>query len=181
LFKNNSEDEVDFCESYKSQILNNDTKEESSLFKTIVKILIILLLMALIVGIAIYGYEYYQKMQSTQMQSNSVEKVEVTSAPPTSIQISDDELVVQDEEVVVETEVNVTELKVVEKLKDEDIEKIANDVKLAIAKSEMREKNSTIKEKTVEKNLEVPTSNPEAKYLEDLANLSKEIDKERKK
>ena len=194
MFKNNSEDEVDFCESYKSQILNNDTKEESSLFKSIVKILIILLLIALIIAISIYGYEYYQKMQSTQRQSNLVENVEVAPTPPASIQISDDELVVQDEEV--ETEVNVSEAKVIEKIKDEDIEKIANEVKLEISKSEMKEKNSTkketikkseskveqkVKEEKVEESLEIPTSNPESKYLEDLAKLSKEIDKERKK
>jgi predicted negative regulator of RcsB-dependent stress response len=208
LFKNNSEDEVDFCESYKSQILNNDTKEESSLFKSIVKVLIILLLMALIIAISIYGYEYYQKMQDGQTQTNSIEKIEDISTPPTSIQISDEELVVQDEEV--EPELNVSEptrkekveqsstatLPIIEKIKDEDIEKIANEVKLEISKSEMKKKNSTkketikkseskveqkVKEEKVEESLEIPTSNPESKYLEDLAKLSKEIDKERKK
>ena len=87
-------------------------------------------------------------------------------------------------------------LPVIEKIKDEDIEKIANEVKLEIAKSEMKETNSTkkeiaekselkvekeLKEEKSEESLEIPTSNPEAKYLEDLAKLSAEIEKERKK
>ena len=85
-------------------------------------------------------------------------------------------------------------------IEEDEIEKMANDVKIAIAKSELKEENETkVEEKIVqelktivkisqeeelnhinkEESLEVPTSVPEAKYLEELADLSKEIDKER--
>ena len=79
---------------------------------------------------------------------------------------------------------------------EDEIEKIANDIKIAIAESETKEENeSREKERIVEEikstealndtnkeeSLEVPTSVPEAKYLEQLAELSKEIDKEKKK
>ena len=205
MFNNKTEDETDFCESYKSQILNNATEEKGSSFGTVLKILTILLLLAVIVALSIYGYNYFMNRTTTQV---------AVPTPPTSIQISDEDLKVIDEsseetpEETPETQKNVEEEgalpPVVEEketsqkpvsvstINESDIDKIANDVKVAIAQEEEKDKNkSVVEEKTVtpkveenvteEESLEVPVPNsPEAKYLEDLADLSKEIDKERK-
>ena len=198
MFNNKTEDEADFCEAYKSQILNNVKEEKSSSFGTVLKILIILLLLAIIVGLSIYGYNYFTSKKSVDTD---------VLVLPSSIQISDEDLKVIDEssdeveEPQKTQEVQKTEEKegdlppVVEKNKasaekslnistinESDIDKIANDVKVAIAQEEEKDKNKSITPTTKEKSLEVPIPNsPESKYLEDLAKLSKEIDKEKKK
>ena len=197
MFNNEAEDETDFCESYKSQILNNDTEEKSSSFGTVLKILTILLLLAVIIALSMYGYNYFMNKSSTQVD---------VPTPPPSIQISDEDLKVIDErneetlEKTPETQKNVEEEgalpPVVEEKKtsqkpvsastinESDIDKIANDVKVAIAQEEEKNKNKSVVEENIseEESLKVPVPNsPEAKYLEDLADLSKEIDKERKK
>ena len=210
MFNNKPEDKNDFCESYKSQILGtkNDVTKKS-LFSTIVKLLTILILLVTILGISFYGYNYFMNAQ----QLNDME------LPPVSMQVSDDDLIVEAEDELIILEKIIPEkeivkpregdakIKVIEKEKlsppvivspqiEEEIEidMIANDVKIAIAKSEEKEENETKEiEKTEdvkireelnnigqEVSLEVPTSVPEAKYLEELADLSKEIDKERK-
>jgi len=188
LFKNNTDNETDFCESYKSQVLNNDSTEKESSFNIILKILTILLLLAIIVAVSIYGYNYF--LNNNQNAD--------TTLPPVSVQITDDDLKVTEESLSEESkEVSppvVTSSN--SKIKEADIDQIANDVKIAIANSEKEEKNSTkkesepkveetenIQEKNLtkeEESLEIPTSSPEAQYLEELADLSKEIDKERK-
>ena len=85
MFNNHVEDEADFCEAYKSQILNNSSTEEKSFFNILSKILTILLLLIIIIGVSIYGYNYIVKEASD-------------SFPPSSVQIADDELVVTEEE-----------------------------------------------------------------------------------
>ena len=195
MFNNKTEEEIDFCESYKSQILNNVTEKKSSSFGTVLKILTILVLLAIIVGLSIYGYNYFMNIKGED--ANSI------LTPPSSIQISDEELKVIDEtEEIDEIQNTIQETKnlptIIEKkdsiekpasvsiMNESDIDKIANDVKIAIAKEEEKEKNKSItqenKENIIqEKSLEVPVPNsPEAKYLEDLAKLSKEIDKKNK-
>jgi len=200
---NNKDSEADFCESYKSQILgNSETEEGESFFSTIVKLLTILILLVIIISVSFYGYNYFMNSQTT----NSI------VLPPISMQVSDDNLIVEMEEelvtedliksITVKEEKNISiPLIVTEQVKESDIEKIANDVKIAIAKSELKEENETkieevsknVEPKNIEsmaaieelidteeiESLEVPTSAPEAKYLEELADLSKEIDKER--
>ncbi|CAA6805106.1 MAG: Unknown protein [uncultured Sulfurovum sp.] len=193
MFNNKKGNETDFCESYKSEILGTTaTKKQSSFFSTLLKLLTILILLGMIIAISIYGYNYFINSK----------KNENTILPPISVQISDDDLVVELEEekeelvkpLVEQTEINESKAPLNE---EKDIDQIANDVKIDIAKSESIEKNQTqksVEEKTVLKketediepkveveNLEVPTVVPEAKYLEELADLSKEIDKERKK
>ncbi len=206
MFNNTTEDETDFCESYKSQILNNATQEKSSSFGTILKILTIILLLAIIVALSIYGYNYFINRATAQV---------TVPTPPPSIQISDEDLKVIDESEeetpetipetpkveeeegalppVVEEKKTSKEPVSVSTINESDIDKIANDVKMAIAQAEEKEKNSSVVEEktgtleneenvTEEESLEVPVPNsPEAKYLEDLADLSKEIDKERNK
>jgi len=215
---NNKDNEADFCESYKSQILGSNKREkEESFFSTLVKLLTILILLVVIIGVSFYGYNYFMNSQ----------KLNETTLPPISMQISDDDLVVEMEEletelVVIEKEdlikeeviakkVDVIKKEVIEKtvenislplvvaaqVEESDMEKMANDIKIAIAKSELKEENETKIEKveTISENiqiieevndteevesLEVPSSSaPEAQYLEELADLSKEIDKER--
>jgi len=156
LFNNHVEDEADFCEAYKSQILSNASSEEKSSFNTLSKILTILLLLIIIIAVSIYGYNYMMKEGSD-------------SLPPSSVQmVEDDELIVtHEEEIPVGT--------MPPKIEDSDIDKMAKEVELAISKNE----NNKSKEKKIENPLEVPTST-QAEYLEELAKLSEEIDKDRK-
>ena len=213
MFDNKTEDEIDFCESYKSQILNNGTEEKSSSLGTVLKISTILLLLAVIIALSIYGYNYFMHQNSSK---NTV------PIPPLSIQISDEDLKVIDEssdetqEVqkpmtkeensneTLETQNPLKEEKVIPIVTEEtpsvkkaigsssthesDIDKIANNMKIAIAKAEEKNKNivekstssNTKKEISEEESLKVPVPHsPEAKYLEDLADLSKEIDREK--
>ena len=184
MFNNKADNETDFCESYKSQILDTNSSKDGSLFNSMLKIVTILFLLAIIVALSIYGYNYFINTQ----------KSSVGIVPPISVQVSDEELKVIDEPIDVEEE-NIIEKTIEEvisepvvtppmvKIQESDIDKIANDIKIAIAKSEEEEKEKNITEDNVsveERNLEVPTASPEAKYLEELADLSKEIDKERK-
>ena len=234
MFDNKTEDEIDFCESYKSQILNNSTEERESALGTVLKILTILLLLAVIVALSIYGYNYFTNQNSSELTD---------SALPSSIQISDEDLKVIEEdtdeaeevqkhledekaekkqlegsnepqktlpkEVVskevipekvapqtitppVSEQVNDVKPANIATTNESDIDKIANNMKIAIAQAEERDKNkSKVEEKSItpqneesiteEKSLKIPIPNsPEAKYLEDLADLSKEIDKDRK-
>ena len=192
---NNNDDETDFCESYKSQILGSKSNEkENSLFSTIVKLLTILILLTVIIGVSFYGYNYIIK--NTKLDNSIL--------PPVSMQTFDDELVVEIEEPVEELvleepivdkkEKNETiSLPITAQIEELDIDKIAKSVQIAIAKSELEENNSKENQETFEdfqlkketnittkeESLEIPTSAPEAKYLEDLAILSQEIDKER--
>jgi len=186
LFNNKRDDEADFCESYKSQILNDNTTEKTSSFNIILKVLTILLLLAIIVAVSIYGYNYFANKKSANTN---------TTLPPISVQISDDDLKIT-EETPDEVEEEQKKVPTISKIEEADIDQIANDVKIAIANSEKEEANNTAKEieskveeekkvqetnlKKEEESLEIPTSSPEAQYLEELAELSKEIDKERK-
>jgi cell division protein YceG involved in septum cleavage len=192
LFNNKKDDENDFCESYKSEILGTKpSEEENSLFSSIVKILTILILLVIIIGVSFYGYNYFMKSQ----------KLKNITLPPVSMQISDDDLVVEAEEpneekVIIEENISLP-LIVSSQGEEVDIEEMANDVKIAIAKSEVEEENESKEVEEISKDikstaefniskkelpsLEVATLAPEAQYLEELADLSKEIDKERKK
>jgi len=191
LFNQKNDNEIDFCESYKSQVLGTEEEEEKqSLFSTIIKLLTILLLLAIIIGVTLYGYHYFTNNQNLK---NSV-------LPPVSMQVSDEDTI-SDEDLVVKLEEpkaeKIMQVESPKIIKEElDIDKMANAIKIEIAKSETKEENETkAKEKLVEINnsaeeiniskneesLEVPTSAPEAKYLEELADLSREIDRERNK
>ena len=197
MFNQKKDYETDFCESYKSQILGDDESEQGdSLFSTMVKLLTILILLVIIIGVSFYGYNYFMNNQ----------KISNIALPPVSMQTFDDDLVVKMEEEVESEKIVINEKNIsiptiiTPQIEENDIEKIANNVKIAIAKSELKEENETkVEEKIVEElktivqtsheeelksinketSLEVPTSSPEAKYLEELADLSKEIDKER--
>ena len=231
MFNQENDNEADFCESYKSQVLGREEEyEEKSLFGTIAKLLTILILFVMIIGLSFYGYHYF----------SSNHNLKAPALPPASGQTAeketvDDDLVVTYEAETVKNEKNseVEPPKIesiekveepnreqsIEKIEDEtptivgeedDLDAIANAIKIEIAKSEKRaiiaekaieteiavetekvsEVNSTkitteaVIVSETEKSLEVPTistSAPEAQYLEDLADLSREIERERKK
>ena len=155
MFNNHVDDKADFCEAYKSEILGNASSEEKS-SNTFSKILTILLLLIIIVAVSIYGYNYMMKNSSD-------------SLPPSSVQmVDDDELIVtQEEEAPVEA--------MPPKIEESDIDKMAKEVEGAILKDESNKSNK----KTIENPLAVPSSS-QAEYLEELAKLSKEIDKDKK-
>lgn len=194
MFNNNVENEADFCEAYKSQILNDDSVEKGSSLATILKILTILLLLAIIVAVSIYGYNYFKS-------NENLTPVEKMSLPPVSIQtLQNEELddlkvelspdigketmrVEKEEAVKVIKKVKAVETVNVSKTVEEiDIDKIANDVKLAIAKTEQEELKSINDKKKLDKiePLQIPVKGDNSKYLEELAELTKEIDNERK-
>lgn len=152
MFNNQVDEEKDFCEAYKSEILGNSTVEEKP-SNTLSKVFTILLLLILIIAVSIYGYNSFIKNSDVD-----------SSIPPSSIQIDDEELVVTEEE---EKPVEVLPPKTTQ---ESDIDNMAKEVESAISKSE----KSSIKK--IEKPLEVPTTT-QSDYLDDLEKLSKEIDK----
>jgi len=156
LFNNNVDEEADFCEAYKSQILNNDTEEKESPF---ISILTILFLLVIIVALSIYGYNYFMKSESSDIPM-----------PPVSVQtIDDDDLkVTLLKEDVVSKKVTPKKESIPEPTKpkrsiDADINEIADEVKIAISKTE----EENVSDKKSLKNLSV--ENPKSKYIEDLA------------
>lgn len=163
MFKNNEEDEADFCEAYKSQILNVDPDEEPSSFGSLIKIITILILLVILIAVSIYSYNYF----INNGQNNDV------SLPPQSVQmIDDDELKVtlEEEEIVID-----------DTSKELDIDEIANDVKVAISKNEQDESKKTT-DKEIKKDtepLKVPIADAQSAYIEELAKLTDELDKER--
>jgi len=167
LFKNNVEDEADFCESYKSQILNNDTEERES---PIASILVILLLLVMIIALSIFGYNYITDNKNSVDSSISVKS------------ISDEELKVTEVAHIpvkeVKKETPVKALSELPKSESIDVNDLADKIKIDMSKSE-EVKDSSKESKRVEEPLPVVTDSIESKYIEDLAKLTEEIDKER--
>lgn len=165
MFNNKAEEEADFCEAYKSQILDVKTDEQSSPFSSFIKIITILILLVIIIAMSIYSYNYLTNAAQT----------DAVALPPVSVQtIDDDELKVTLEETPSDVE------KKEDKIKELDIDKMANDVKIAIAQNEEESNKTTdTKVKKETETLQVPTGDAEAAYIEELAKLTKELDKER--
>jgi len=186
LFKNNIADETDFCEAYKSQVLNNDVEEKSS---PITSILIILFLLALIIALSIFGYNYITNSKSSDSTESASVKI-----------MSDEDLkVIEEVEVPVQTKeaLNTKEIKKVvvksfnelPKSRSVDIDDLADKVKIDMSENE-EENDSTVtstkressvnhERKKVEEPLPSVTNNVKSTYVEDLAKLTEEIDKER--
>ncbi|NOZ89742.1 MAG: hypothetical protein GXO60_00490 [Epsilonproteobacteria bacterium] len=157
----NSEDdnkeEISFADAYKSQILNKNDEEETSSKNLI----IILLLVAIVIGLSIFGYIYMSKMSQSEVQNSEVKKVKVIKEiteeePPKSNMLNNiNELI--DEEPTEEKNLDNSEI---------DTSKNSNTKK---DKVEVKENKKGVKQKG------------EETYLEQLAELSKEIDGEAKK
>jgi preprotein translocase subunit SecF len=187
LFKNNIADEADFCEAYKSQILNNDVEEKES---PIVSILIILFLLALIIALSIFGYNYIMDNKSNDVASSAPvkimadEELKVTAEIEAPIQ-SKKEFNTEDIKKVV-----VKSFNELPKSKSVDIDDLADKVKIDMSESEekndsskndLSKKESSLKEvnKKIEEPLAPVTDSVKSTYVEDLAKLTAEIDKER--
>jgi len=237
LFNQENDNESDFCESYKSQVLGaNEEHEEQSLFSTLIKLVTILILLLAIGGISFYGYHYFTNNRgvnsdtvlplSAQTQDKGTiddEELVVTLEEPKEVNVAEVPAIKEIEEPKVVNVVQVSSIKEVEKPKvvnvihlpitkekveepeieklpevkvpktvteETDIDKMANAIKIEIAKSEIKEeqelkaKEKLIENRKSEASLKVPsisTSAPEAQYLEELAKLSNEIDKDRNK
>jgi hypothetical protein len=175
LFKNNIADEADFCEAYKSQVLNNDVEEKSS---PITSILIILFLLALIIALSIFGYNYITNNKGSDSTESASVKI-----------ISDEDLKVSNEvEAPVQTKepLNTKEIKNVvvksfnelPKSKSVDIDDLADKVKIDMSENEKNNSNDkNEKVQTIEPTTEI--NSVKSTYVEDLAKLTAEIDKER--
>jgi cytoskeletal protein RodZ len=174
LFKNNIADEADFCEAYKSQILNHDTEDKES---PLASILIILFLLALIIALSIFGYKYITNNEASASLLSSSVKV-----------ISDEELKVTEEELTVssDSELKSKEIKKIvvksfnELPKSKSLDDLADKIKIDMSENEKN--NSKDKKETTEDREVVPIeieTSPDSTYVEDLAKLTAEIDKYR--
>jgi len=111
-------------------------------------------------------------------------KVELAEEPETVSPISSLKKEAIEEPKVIEESKVIEEPVILKSVDELDIDKIANEVKLAIAKNEeaelkaaelVKSENRSVKSKP----LEIPVEDSQSAYLEELAKLSKEIDKER--
>jgi len=154
----NNTEETGFADAYKSQILNPDDEDDT----TSKNLIIILLLVAIIIGLSIFGYIYMSKTTQTQSQENIDKK----------------------------------EVKAIEEVKEEEIEppksQMLNNIDELEENSEPMDtkgidlpkevENIKIDEKPETKEVkQEPKQKDEETYLEQLADLSKEIDGEIKK
>jgi len=156
----NNTEETGFADAYKSQILNPDDEDDT----TSKNLIIILLLVAIIIGLSIFGYMYMSKQ--TQSQEN-IDKKEVKAIeevkeeeiePPKSQMLNNiDELEENSEPV---------------DTKGIDLPKEVENIKID-EKPEVKEIKQKVKQEIKQKGEET--------YLEQLADLSKEIDGEEKK
>ena len=181
MFKNNVEDEADFCESYKSQILNNDTEERGS---PIASILLILLLLVMIIALSIFGYNYIMDNKnsvdsSISVKSISDEELKVTEVAHIPVKEVKKETPVKALSELPKSEsIDVNDLG--DKIKiDMDVNDLADKIKIDMSKSEEVKEDSSKESKKDEEPLPVVTDSIESKYIEDLAKLTEEIDKER--
>jgi hypothetical protein len=151
-----NEEELSFADAYKSQILNNKNDDDESSSKNLI---IILLLIAIVIGLSIFGYIYMSKISQTESKNIETKKVKVIEEikeeePPKSDMLN-----------------NIDELMDEESTDKKDIAKPEADVSSVDKKAE----------KTEPKVENKPKQKGEETYLEQLAELSKEIDGEEKK
>jgi len=151
LFNSDNNEETGFADAYKSQILHPDDEENT----TSKNLIVILLLVAIIIGLSILGYLYMSKMEQTQPQEKIEGKVIKESTeevePPKSNMLNNIDELEESSEPIDAKGVDMPE----------DVENIKID-------------DEKPKEKEVKKKAEDT-------YLEQLADLSKEIDGEVKK
>jgi len=153
----NNTEETGFADAYKSQILNPDDEDDT----TSKNLIIILLLVAIIIGLSIFGYIYMSKTTQTQSQEKidkkevkAIEEVKEEIEPPKSQMLNNiDELEENSEPM---------------DTKGIDLPKEVENIKID-EKPEVKEVKQEPKQKD------------EETYLEQLADLSKEIDGEEKK
>jgi len=132
----NNSDETSFADAYKSEILHKDDDEDSSSKNLI----IILALIAIILGLSIFGYIYMSKTNIQPKSEEIISEPEVVEPPKSNMLNNIDELILEDG-------------------KSDSVDEIKED--------------SKDEEKKVDKKKDT--------YLEQLADLSQEIDGDKKK
>ncbi len=161
---NSQEEETSFADAYKSQILNpSDEEEEKSSLPKIIGIIVLILLIS---GLSIYGYKYINDNQIDQTS-------EEAALPPSSMMIDNIEDLESDEAKGGDTKT----LPITPHSEDENIDNIADKVKIELSKE--IEKTQKEEPKKSEKPLSSSIQKGEDTYLEQLAELSKEIDGEK--
>jgi len=156
LFKQTTENEIDFCESYKSQILGQEEEEKAPLFGTALKLVTILILLALIILFSLYGYHYFVKDKAS----------ESSIVPPVSLQVSEDETI-SDEDLVVKLEEPESN-KVVQP-------SVSKEVKEA-AKAPIIKKVEKVVQRPVVKEIEVPKEEPKVEKVIELPVTKEQVE-----
>ena len=169
MFKNNveDEDEVDFCEAYKSQVLSKDIEEKSS---PVVSIIIILFLLAIIIALSIFGYKYIMDSKENNIalsisgKTIDDEELKVTTEVMSSTEGNKEFKIKEPKKVIVKT------LSELPQSKSVDINDLADKIKIDMSESEAQ--NSSLNE-TKQRGMPIsPTileSSDEGSYVEDLA------------
>jgi uncharacterized protein HemX len=155
---NNGEDETSFSEAYRSQILNKDDDIEEESSKNLI---VILVLVIIVVALGIFGYSYLSKNNQTEVVKKESIKEESIKEEPTT----EEEVIEPPESMMLN---NISELMDEEEGSNSTEQNKSSDS----IKIEM-EKETTPKEKKTSK------QKGEDTYLEQLAELSKEIDGEK--
>lgn len=197
--ENEEEEEKSFSDTYRSEILNNNNKEEEdiSLFK---KIIFILLLVAIISTISIFGYKYFNGNNNgsnyvNHQKSNIVQESDYTEPAtipkkeiieeqkdePIQDALPTESMMIDNVDDLIEA-ARVTKTEPLPTSSKNDINNIAEQMKLEIAK-ELDKKNSIpIKEIKLEETKPIPLTSQKQKgediYMKELEDLSREIDGE---
>jgi len=187
VFNSEDNDQTEsFSEAYKSQILNHDDDVEEKSSKNII---IILTLVVVILGLGIFGYTYLSETKKTTestetMNEDSSDESEELATPPESTMLNNiSELTEEDDseeksnpkEVLQEVSVPKAEPIDTKKETISEMDEIADNVKLEIAK-ELSDEDLTDNKKEVTPPPVSSNQKAEDTYLEQLAELSKEID-----
>ena len=159
MFKQTTENEIDFCESYKSQILGQEEEEKAPLFGTALKLVTILILLALIILFSLYGYHYFVKDKAS----------ESSIVPPVSLQVSEDETI-SDEDLVVKLEEPESN-KVVQPSVSKEVKEAAKAP--TIKKVEKVEK---VVQRPVVKEIEVPKEEPKVEKVIELPVTKEQVE-----
>ncbi len=151
MFNSDNNEETGFADAYKSQILNPDKEEEI----TSKNLIIILLLIAIIIGLSILGYLYMSKTIEVKSQEKINKEVKVIEEEKEEIEPpKSDKLNNIDELEGNEEPIDIKGMDI-----PKDVENIKIDEKPEIKEHKQKDEDT---------------------YLEQLADLSKEIDGEKK-
>ena len=197
--RENEEEEKSFSDTYRSEILNNKNNEEEdiSLFK---KIIFTLLLVAIISTISIFSYKYFNGNNNgssyvNHQKSNIVQESDYTKPAtipkkeiieeqkdePIQDALPTESMMIDNVDDLIEA-ARVTKIEPLPTSSKNDINDIAEQMKLEIAK-ELDKKNSIpIEETKLEETKPIPLTAQKQKgediYMKELEDLSREIDGE---
>lgn len=192
--ENEEEEEKSFSDTYRSEILNNNNneKEDISLFK---KIIFTLLLVATISTISIFSYKYFNGNNNgnnyvSHQKSNIVQESDYTEPAtipkkeiieeqkdePIQDALPTESMMIDNVDDLIEA-ARVTKIEPLPTSSKNDINNIAEQMKLEIAK-ELDKKNSIPIEETKPIPLTSQKQKGEDIYMKELEDLSREIDGE---